>query len=192
MKSASNLFNDNPILEEIRMRHKIDACHDSFREMDPFSRVLFNLFHYTVLPTLLRNYDRYSMFSGVEVRMPFMDFRLVAYTFSLPWTSKLGGGFTKRIQRDALKGVLGDDVRLRRDKIGWNAPMHEWFAGPWSDNIYSHLCTLNIDPVILSKSKLAWRQFNSIQTPTFSDGHRLWNSLLPALWHGSLTDSSWR
>lgn len=192
IKSSFNAFSFNPIVDELELRRKCDASHESFRSMDPFSRVLFGLFHHTILPTLLRNYDRYSMYSGVEVRMPFMDYRLVTYTYSLPWTSKLGGGFTKRIQRDALKGVLGDYVRLRRDKIGWNAPMHEWFAGPWSDQVQSLLCSLDIDPLLLSKSKLAWHQFNSIQTPTFTDGQRLWNSLLPALWYGSLSDSSWR
>jgi asparagine synthetase B (glutamine-hydrolysing) len=46
------------------------------------------------------------MASGVEIRMPFMDHRLVTYTFSLPWTSKVGGTYTKRIMRDALKGIL--------------------------------------------------------------------------------------
>ena len=191
LKNIFNTFDANPIVDELRLARKTDASHQAFQSMDPFSRVLFELFHHTVLPTLLRNYDRYSMFSGVEVRMPFMDYRLVTYTFSLPWTSKLGGGFTKRIQRDALKGVLGDSIRLRRDKIGWNAPMHEWFVGPWYDQIETLLSTLDINPLLLSKSQLAWRQFNSIQTPTFNDGHRLWNSLLPALWFGSLTDSFW-
>ena len=76
--------------------------------MDIFNQTLFELFHFTVLPTLLRNYDRYSMANGVETRMPFMDWRLVCKTFSLPIQSKLGGSYTKRIQRDALKNILLD------------------------------------------------------------------------------------
>ena len=46
-----------------------------------------------------------------------MDHRLVTYTFSLPWTSKVGGTYTKRIMRDALKGILPEQIRTRRDKI---------------------------------------------------------------------------
>ena len=38
----------------------------------------------TVLPTILRNFDRVSMAHGIEVRMPFMDWRLVTYTMALP------------------------------------------------------------------------------------------------------------
>ena len=75
----------------------------NLKKLDPLSRNLYEIFHKTTLPTLLRNYDRYSMANGVEVRMPFMDHRLVTYTFSLPWTSKVGGTYTKRIMRDALK-----------------------------------------------------------------------------------------
>jgi asparagine synthase (glutamine-hydrolysing) len=87
-------------------------------------------FHYTVLPTILRGFDRASMAHGVEVRMPFMDWRLVTYVFSLPLSSKVGGGFTKRILRDAMKGLMPETIRTRRLKIGINAPMREWFLGP--------------------------------------------------------------
>ena len=120
------------------LRYKLenlDQSHDKFKMFDPFTKDLYEIFHITILPTLLRNYDRYSMASGVEIRMPFMDHRLVTYTFSLPWTSKIGGTYTKRIVRDALKGILPEKIRTRRDKIGWNAPLHEWFKGPLKNEI---------------------------------------------------------
>lgn len=90
----------------------------------------YNSFHLTILPTILRNFDRASMQHGVEVRMPFMDWRLVAFVFSLPQQSKIGDGYTKRIVRDAMKGLMPDSIRLRKQKIGLNAPMVEWFSGP--------------------------------------------------------------
>lgn len=64
------------------------------------------------------------MTSGIEIRIPFMDNRLIAYAFMLPWTSKVGGGFTKCIMRDALKNIIPEEIRFRRDKIGWNALQH--------------------------------------------------------------------
>ncbi|NBW41377.1 asparagine synthase (glutamine-hydrolyzing) [bacterium] len=90
---------------------------------------LYREFHHDILPGILRNYDRCSMAHGVEVRMPFMDWRLVTYAFSLPFSSKLGGGLTKRILRDAMKGILPEGIRTRRSKIGFNSPMIEWFNG---------------------------------------------------------------
>ena len=91
---------------------------------------LYNDVHRTMLPSILRNYDRCSMAHGVEVRMPLLDWRLVTFAFGLPPEAKIGAGFTKRIFRDAVKGILAEPVRVRRSKIGFNAPLVEWFNGP--------------------------------------------------------------
>lgn len=93
----------------------------------PSYDIPYRCFHSDVLPTLLRNWDLASMRHGVEIRMPFMDWRLVTYVFSLPGSSKVGNGFTKRILRDAMKGAMPEDIRNRKYKIGINAPMVEWF-----------------------------------------------------------------
>jgi len=96
---------------------------------------LFNSFHLSMLPTLLRNFDRASMLNGVEVRMPFMDYRLVQYVFSLPTSSKIGEGYTKRILRDAMKGLMPEAIRLRKQKVGLNAPMYDWYNNKLSQII---------------------------------------------------------
>ncbi len=67
---------------------------------------LFADFHQRTIPGILRDFDRYSMAHGVEVRSPFMDWRVVCYCFSLPGASVLGGGFTKRVLREAMRGRL--------------------------------------------------------------------------------------
>lgn len=88
---------------------------------------LYNAFHYTVLPTILRNFDLGAMRNNVEIRMPFMDYRLVKFIFSLPMQSKIGGGYTKRILREAMKGILPEEIRTRKLKIGFNAPLQNWY-----------------------------------------------------------------
>ena len=165
--------------------------HPVYIEMDSFSQVLFDLFHYSFLPTLLRNYDKYSMASGVEIRMPFMDWRLVCNTFSIPTSSKLGGSFIKRIQRDSLKNILVDDIRLRRDKIGWNAPSHDWFRSFLKVEIDSILKNSKNSKYFKSSLK-AWNYFHNIQKPTFEDGHETWMKLLPLIWENSLNNKIWK
>lgn len=88
---------------------------------------LYRTFHYSTLPTILRNFDRGAMRNSIEIRMPFLDYRLVSYVFSLPIQSKLGGGFTKRILRDSMRGILPESVRTRKLKIGFNAPLESWY-----------------------------------------------------------------
>jgi asparagine synthase (glutamine-hydrolysing) len=96
------------------------------RGRDALFQSLYVDFHFTQLPMNLRDFDRLSMAHGVEVRSPFMDWRLVAFTFSLPSESKIGGGFTKRILRDALKGILPEPIRLRKRKLGFPNMTESW------------------------------------------------------------------
>jgi asparagine synthase (glutamine-hydrolysing) len=98
-------------------------------DLSPLARVLHLWFHESVLPTLLRNYDRASMAHGVEVRMPFMDWRLVTFAFGLPDDSKIGAGYTKRVLRAAMDGLLPDSIRLRTNKIGFTSPLDLWMRG---------------------------------------------------------------
>jgi asparagine synthase (glutamine-hydrolysing) len=103
------------------------------------SKTLFNDFHYTSLPINLRDFDRAAMQNSIEVRMPFMDYRLVCFMFSLPEESKLGGGFTKRIIRDAMKGILPESIRTRTLKIGIGSPITEWMQSHLKDFTLDYL-----------------------------------------------------
>lgn len=66
------------------------------------------------MPTLLDRKDRMSMGSGLEVRVPFCDHRLVEYVFNIPWAMKTAGNQTKGILREAMRGYLPDDALYRK------------------------------------------------------------------------------
>ena len=96
----------------------------------PVNRLAYQDFHCTTLPGILRNFDRLSMAHGIEVRMPFMDWRLVSFIMSLPDSSKVGEGRTKRVAREAMKGRMPESIRDQTLKIGFNSPLPEWLNGP--------------------------------------------------------------
>ncbi|MDE5452985.1 asparagine synthase (glutamine-hydrolyzing) [Bradyrhizobium sp. CSA112] len=100
------------------------------REWGALNRRLYRMFHGTVLPTILRNFDRLSMAHGVEVRMPFMDWRLVTYTMALPESSKSSNGYSKVIARQAMANLMPESIRMGRRKVGFNSPMPEWLNEP--------------------------------------------------------------
>jgi len=66
------------------------------------------------MPTLLDRKDRMTMATGLEVRVPFCDHRLVEYAWNIPWEMKALGGREKGLLRHSLTGVLPDDVLWRR------------------------------------------------------------------------------
>jgi asparagine synthase (glutamine-hydrolysing) len=91
------------------------------------------------LPALLHYEDRNSMAFSVEARLPFLDHRLVEWLVQVPPELKLSKGMTKVMLRQAMAGVLPDDVRLRTDKMGFATPEDEWLRGPWRVQIESLL-----------------------------------------------------
>ena len=93
------------------------------------NRRLYGMFHGSVLPTILRNFDRMSMAHGVEVRMPFMDWRLVVFVMSLPDEMKFADGQTKWIARHAMRGHMPEAIRTNLRKVGFNSQMPGWMNG---------------------------------------------------------------
>lgn len=87
------------------------------------------------LPALLHYEDRNSMAFSVEARLPYLDHRLVEWLMRVPPELKLSQGMTKVVLRQAMAGVLPEDVRLRTDKMGFVTPEDEWLRGPWRASI---------------------------------------------------------
>jgi len=100
------------------------------REWGSMNHRLYRMFHATVLPTILRNFDRLSMAHGIEVRMPFMDWRLVTYVMSLPDSAKSANGYSKWVARAAMKDQMPESIRMAKRKVGFNSPMPGWLNGP--------------------------------------------------------------
>jgi len=123
-------------------------CEDDFlpENWGEINKTLYRMFHETILPTILRNYDRLSMAHGVEVRMPFMDYRLVTYVFSLDDQAKISGGYNKKILRDSVKGIIPEEIRTTKIKIGFNSPMPELFTSylnHWAENLLDDTSSLS-------------------------------------------------
>lgn len=87
---------------------------------------LLNHFEYK-LEHLLKWEDRNSMWFSLESRVPFLDYRLVEGTLSLPSERIINKGYTKQILREAMKGTLPEKIRMRQDKVGFGTPQDEWF-----------------------------------------------------------------
>ncbi|GAB4286519.1 MAG: asparagine synthase (glutamine-hydrolyzing) [Marinilabiliales bacterium] len=82
------------------------------------------------LEHLLKWEDRNSMWFSLESRVPFLDYRLVENILAMDGTFKINKGMTKYILREALKGILPEKIRTRKDKIGFGTPQDEWFRTP--------------------------------------------------------------
>lgn len=82
--------------------------------------------YFSSLPKLLQYEDRNSMAFSIESRVPFLDYRLVEFIFSLPVKYKLNKGWTKYILRKSMNGILPEKIRCRKDKMGFVTPQDIW------------------------------------------------------------------
>jgi asparagine synthase (glutamine-hydrolysing) len=87
------------------------------------------------LPLYLRVEDRNSMAHSIEVRLPFLDHRLVSLAFSLGSEWKVRGPWNKYLLREAMRGRIPESVRARLDKMGFPTDASTWFRGPLYERI---------------------------------------------------------
>jgi asparagine synthase (glutamine-hydrolysing) len=78
---------------------------------------------------ILSKVDRISMAHAIEVRPPFLDHRIVEFAATLPKKLRIDGSRQKVILRELMHGKLPGAI-LRRKKIGFDIPAHQWFRGP--------------------------------------------------------------
>lgn len=105
----------------------------------------------TYLHELLMKQDQMSMAASIESRVPFLDHKLVEYTAKLPERMKIRGRETKWILREAMRGILPDEI-LTRPKMGFPVPIGNWFRGD-----YRHV----VEEYVLSERALSRKIFNA-------------------------------
>lgn len=94
-------------LEEVSMQHDLDPLEARMRQM-------VHLNTYWFMQTLLDRKDRMSMYNGLEVRVPFCDYRIAEYLYSVPWSMKNLGGREKGLLRASMQGILPSEILWRK------------------------------------------------------------------------------
>jgi asparagine synthase (glutamine-hydrolysing) len=84
----------------------------------------------TYLPLdVLTKVDRMTMAHSIEARPPLLDHRLVEFAARIPTHLRLHDGTTKYLLKQAMRGILPDDI-IDRPKQGFAVPLARWFRGP--------------------------------------------------------------
>ena len=177
-------------------KERIGAHLDPYAEMSRFfdsaqSSSLLDRMLYadtkTYLHELLMKQDQMSMAASIESRVPFLDHKLMEFSAQMPDNLKLRGKTTKFVLREAMKGILPEEI-LTRKKMGFPVPI-----GKWLRNEYKHL----IDELVLSERALARGIFqadfvrNLVESHQQGENHdeRLWALLNFEMWQRRFLDN---
>lgn len=96
------------------------------RDRTDIQDVLFTDMHLVLVNDMLVKVDMMSMANSLEVRVPFLDYTVVDFAFSLPASSKVDANGRKKILRDTFRGDLPPEL-YNRSKKGFEVPLLKWF-----------------------------------------------------------------
>jgi len=141
----------------------------------------------TYLVELLMKQDQMSMATSIESRVPFLDHKLVEYAATLPDEWKLQGWTTKRVLREAMKGLLPESI-LNRPKMGFPVPFAGWTRGAWNGVVREVLLDRRSRERGLIEPMAVDRLLRDHRTGRTEGGDRLWTLLNLELWHRTFID----
>lgn len=100
-----------------------------------FNNVLHTDVNLVLAGDMLQKVDMNSMSNSLEVRVPFLDHRVVDFAFSLPVDYKIQKGMKKRILQDAYRDFLPNEL-YNRPKHGFEVPLLNWFKTDLKSRIF--------------------------------------------------------
>jgi asparagine synthase (glutamine-hydrolysing) len=154
----------------------------------PLDQTLYLYCQSWLVDDLLMKADRMTMANSIELRVPFLDHRLVEWAAQAPVWMKVGKNdaghyVTKRALRDFAKARLPGPI-IDRPKQGFPVPVYGWLSGPlkdWARDLIGNTSARLLayfEPLEIDRLLTAGIQAEA----TATDRHRLWNLLILELW----------
>ncbi|RXJ91914.1 asparagine synthase (glutamine-hydrolyzing) [Arcobacter sp. CECT 8983] len=126
---------------------------------------------------LLSKVDRISMRNSLEVRTPFLDYRLVNLAFSIDSKIKIGDTNKYLLKKIALKYI--PERIVNRTKKGFNSPFNEWIHEEYKDSILQTILEVNKETNLFNDEYL--KQIYSLSSQRKFKQH-LWTIFIFSKW----------
>jgi asparagine synthase (glutamine-hydrolysing) len=136
---------------------------------------------YYLADDILYKVDRMSMAHSLEARPPFLDPRIVDFSARLPEQFKLHGSQSKYVLRQLMQDKLPPHI-LRRPKIGFDIPVHDWFRGVLRPMLLDTLSSEAVEASGLFKWSAVEQLLNDHLERKANLGYHLWGLMVLLLW----------
>lgn len=155
---------------------------------DSLQAALLNHFEHK-LEHLLKWEDKNSMRFSIEARMPFLDHRLVERTLALPADEIIKNGMTKYFLREAMKNTVPEEIRTRRDKIGFGTPNEDWFrTKPFRKNILELLHSEKLTARKIINPEKAMKIYTDHLNMKVNAAREIWKWINLEIWFREFVD----
>jgi asparagine synthase (glutamine-hydrolysing) len=176
---------------EVRYPDSLDVVRahlDRAGAQHPLNQILYAYCQDWLVEDLLMKADRMSMATSLELRTPFLDYRLVEWAARAPIAAKIGPDrdgqpTTKNVLRDFARARLPEQI-ITRPKRGFPVPVYDWLASSLKryaeDLVLGHDARL---PEWFHREMLAAMVTQGVSaTAPAHDRHRLWNLIVLEHW----------
>lgn len=116
----------------------LNTLYSNCMAEDSIEQIMETDLHSYLPGDILTKIDIASMANSLELRNPFMDYRVVEFAASLPLSYKQCGKSRKHILRDTFKDIIPQEL-LCRGKMGFGVPIARWFRNEWRNIIRGKL-----------------------------------------------------
>lgn len=157
------------------------ATYETSGTDDPLNRALHCDFTNLLPDQVLAFVDRLSMAHSVEVRPPFLDYRLMELSATIPGNLKIHGGRQKHVLKEAVRGLIPDHV-IDRPKEGFVLPVDEWLVADMRPYVEELLSPKKLGRHDLIRSDRVRAILDEHYTRKHNHGARIWNLIMFQSW----------
>jgi asparagine synthase (glutamine-hydrolysing) len=153
-----------------------------YDELDDMDKVEY-LYIKTYLPDdILTKVDRASMATSLEVRAPFLDKEMADFAGTVPNEYKLKGFRTKHIMKEALKGILPDEI-IDKKKHGFAVPVGSWFRTGLKPRLLETFDRSMVEKDGIFNYTYVDKLLNDHFSGKIDNGRKIWALFIAQMWY---------
>ena len=177
----SDEFLNAEYTKKLKDREPFNKFFEYSRNFDGINQDLYLDLKTYLVDNILVKVDRMSMATSLEARVPLLDYKMVEFAFSLPENMKLNGKTTKYFMKNALRGILPDQI-IDRQKEGFSIPIKNWLKTDLKGLMMEYLSEKRVRESGLFNYDYIKKMMDEHIGNRQNHAHRLWSLILFNIW----------
>ena len=153
--------------------------YDKVSDLDVVTKMQYIDFNFWLIYDILLKADKMSMANSLEVRVPYLDRKVIEYASKLPSKYKIVGNETKYAFRKVAKEELADKVADKK-KLGFPVPIREWLK---EDDVYQEVKNMFLESEYFFKPKKIIKLLDDHKAGKRDNSRKIWTIYTFLVWY---------
>ena len=153
--------------------------YDKVYDLDVVTKMQYIDFNFWLIYDILLKADKMSMANSLEVRVPYLDRKVIEYASKLPSKYKIVGNETKYAFRKVAKEELADKVADKK-KLGFPVPIREWLK---EDDVYQEVKNIFLESEYFFKPKKIIKLLDDHRAGKRDNSRKIWTIYTFLVWY---------